>query len=280
MPFLTPLGPIPAEAEEPAAKTLFGAAAAPARVAPAPIGRYAAGCLAGAVALPATGPGWTAMRPSRNRAWGHPAAIAFIARLGGYARAVGWGGVHIGDMSQPRGGPMRTGHASHQTGLDIDVWLRPALRLDLGPDERETLASIDVRSPDQRAVTGAWSPAHQALLRAVAEDASVARIFLTPPAKQAMCDALAPPDRAWLRKVRPWWGHNTHFHVRLACPPGAAACEEQDPIPMGDGCDESLAWWMSDAALIPDPDKVAPPPKPDLTLADLPGACRAVLMAP
>ena len=34
-------------------------------------------------------------------------------------------GFSVGDMSQPRGGPMVTGHSSHQIGLDVDIWLTP-----------------------------------------------------------------------------------------------------------------------------------------------------------
>jgi penicillin-insensitive murein DD-endopeptidase len=83
-----------------------------------------------------------------------------------------------------------------------------------------------------------------------------------------------------LRKVLPWWGHHYHFHVRLACPAGSPACLDQDPPPSGDGCDDSLAWWFSDEALNPPPPKDPPKPRPEITLADLPEACRAVLDAP
>ncbi len=114
---------LPAGAAEPA-KTLFAAKPTPADMAPAPIGGYAEGCLAGAVALPETGPGWQAMRLSRNRNWGHPNIIALIERLSVRAQAIGWPRLYIGDISQPRGGPMPSGHRSHQIGLDVDIWLR------------------------------------------------------------------------------------------------------------------------------------------------------------
>ena len=68
----------------------------------------------------------------------------------------------------------------------------------------------------------------------------MARIFIFPGAKVQMCED-AGGDRAWLRKVRPWWGHDTHFHVRLTCPRGAAGCVDQDPPPPGDGCAEARA---------------------------------------
>ncbi|HEU0222740.1 MAG TPA: penicillin-insensitive murein endopeptidase [Paracoccaceae bacterium] len=274
--FLISAMPPAPQAGEPPAKVLFGAIAAPlpgdARV----IGSYAKGCIAGAIELPETGPTWQAMRLSRNRNWGHPTAIAFIARLGAAARALGWAGIYVGDIAQPRGGPMLTGHASHQLGLDIDIWLRPAHRLDLTMMERETVGSPSVRSPDGRSVTAAWTPTHQALLRAAARDPDVARIFLTPVAKIAMCRAASPGDRDWLRKIRPWWGHDSHFHVRLHCPAGSHDCRPQEPIQEGDGCDATLDWWVSDEALAGPPPT---PPRPDLTLADLPEACRIVAEA-
>ena len=108
---------------------------------------------------------------------------------------------------------------------------------------------------------------------------AVARIFVAAAVKQEMCRT-AGPDRDWLRKIRPWWGHNYHFHVRLNCPAGANWCENQAPIPAGDGCDETLAWWTSEEALNPPPaDLAAPPPAPrrQLTMADLPQQCSMVI---
>jgi penicillin-insensitive murein DD-endopeptidase len=271
---------LPALAAEPA-KHLFGAKAAPADMAPAAIGSYFKGCLAGAIELPETGPAWQAMRLRRNRNWGHPDAIAFVERLGAEAQRLGWPRLYVGDIGQPRGGPMRTGHTSHQTGLDIDIWLRrPEERL-LTPSERERIGSASVVAANRRSVNGAWTATHHALLKAAAQDPSVARIFVNAAIKRELCSAEAPgADRGWLAKVRPWWKHESHFHVRLNCPAGAPSgiggCIEQDRVPPGDGCDASLAWWLSDEALNPKP-APATPARPELTLADLPPACAGVL---
>lgn len=270
----------PAPAEDTPARLLFGRAAEPAPGTAQAIGTHAKGCLLGAVELPESGPHWQAMRLSRNRNWAHPEAIAFVRRLSAFAARVGWQGLYIGDIAQPRGGPMLTGHASHQTGLDIDIWMRPPERLTLSRAERETLSAVSVRSPDGRSVTRAWTPAHMAVMRAAAEDPAVARLFVTAAAKRAMCDATAPGDRDWLRKVRPWWGHHAHFHVRLFCPAGSPLCVDQEPPPPGDGCDAGLDWWFSDEALNPPPPREPPKPRREITLADLPPACRAVLDAP
>ena len=261
------------------AKRAFGAATAPTSGPAAAHGGYSAGCMAGAVELPESGPGWQAMRLSRNRNWGHPELVAFVERLSRAAQGEGWAGLLVGDISQPRGGPMTSGHKSHQIGLDADIWMRPAERLDLSREAREALSSDSVVASDRLRVNGAWTEGHARILRAAASDPAVARIFVNAAIKRELCRAASENDREWMRKIRPWWKHDSHFHVRLACPVGEAGCVDQAPPPPGDGCDETLEWWFSDEALNPPPpDPDAPPPR-DLTLSDLPPACRAVLEA-
>jgi len=263
-----------AGASEPA-KVLFGAQRQPSVGLAQPHGSYAKGCLAGALELPETGPGWQAMRLSRNRNWGHPEMIAFIDRLSRSAAGIGWPRLYVGDISQPRGGPMNGGHRSHQIGLDADIWLRIPGPAALSKSEREEISSASVVSPDRMTVNEAWRPEHHALIRQVARDPSVARIFVNAAIKRAMCEAEPLGERDWLRKVRSWWGHDSHFHVRLNCPASAPGCIEQDPPAAGDGCGAELAWWFTDEALHP-----KPPTKPpvELTLADLPEACRATVL--
>ena len=245
-----------------------------------PLGFYSRGCQAGAVQLPETGPTWQAMRLDRNRNWGQPILVDFIQDLSRVAAAQpGWSGLYIGDMSQPRGGPMLTGHASHQTGLDADIWFRPPDRLDLGRAERENLSSISMRRDEGAFVNDAWTPAHEAIVRAAASDPRVQRIFVFPGAKVAMCDN-ATGDRSWLRQVRPYYGHHYHFHVRLRCPAGATNCEPQDEVPPGDGCAEARQWQQDILnPPPPDPNYVAPPPRAEITIAGLPGQCLGVLNA-
>ncbi|MEO1452803.1 MAG: penicillin-insensitive murein endopeptidase [Pseudomonadota bacterium] len=260
------------------AKELFGAKRGPSEHRPAPFGGYAKGCIAGAQQLPETGPTWQAMRLSRNRNWGHPEAIAFVQRLSRFAATQpGWNGLYIGDMSQPRGGPMLTGHRSHQSGLDIDVWMRPANDLRLSRGTRENISSISMRRQQGAFVNDDWTPAHHMILKAAASDPAVARIFVFPGAKVQMCRD-ARGDRSWLRKIRPWWGHHYHFHVRLHCPSNAGACVEQAPPPPGDGCADAEQ-WVRNILNPPPPDPNAPPPTPrrELVMADLPRQCQTVL---
>ena len=291
--FLTlALTALPASAES-LANRLFGAKDAPSNQAPMPVGSYARGCAAGMVELPETGPSWQAMRLSRGRNFGQPVMIDYIVALSRAAQQVGWAGLYVGDISQPRGGPMTSGHASHQIGLDADIWMLPPQSLSLSRAAREDISSIPVRSADQRSVTGNWTRSHHALLRAAASDARVDRIFVAAAVKLEMCKSATRKDKAWLQKIRPVAGHDTHFHVRLKCPKGARLCETQSPTVAdlskgGDGCDETLNYWVSDAYL--NPPKAAKPSKPakpqkrekrprEFTMADLPKQCAGVLQA-
>ena len=262
------------------AKVQFGAAKTPAAMTPQAIGGYAKGCLAGAEALAETGPTWQAMRLSRGRNWAHPNTIDYVQKLSRFAATQpGWEGLYIGDMAQPRGGPMLTGHRSHQTGLGIDVWMLPPERLNLTASERENISSISTRRARGAYTNDNWTPAHMNILRAAAKDDRTARIFVFPGAKVAMCDA-ETGDKSWLNKIRPWSGHHYHFHVRLNCPKGDTACVSQPAPPKGDGCDDARK-WVRDILDPPPPDPNAPPPQKrrELTLNDLPAQCTAVLRA-
>lgn len=263
---------------QPLAKELFGAKRDGSAQAAKPHGSYAKGCVAGAVELPETGPTWQAMRLSRNRNWGHPETIDYIKKLSAFAaRQPGWDGLYIGDISQPRGGPMLSGHRSHQIGLDIDIWMRPADDLNLSPRQRENLSSISMRRANGAFVNSSWSRAHHEILKAAALDKRTARIFVFPGAKVQMCKD-EKGNRAWLRKIRPWWGHHYHFHVRLTCPRGARGCVNQDPPPRGDGCADAQK-WVNDILNPPPPPKN--PPKAvkrrEYVMADLPQQCERVL---
>ena len=262
------------------AKHLFGAVERGSKQRPAPHGSYAKGCVAGAEQLTETGPTWQAMRLSRNRNWGHPIAIDFIQDLSAKAaRQSGWNGLYIGDISQPRGGPMLTGHASHQIGLDIDIWMRPADDLALSTKQREEISSISMRRANGAYVNDKWTKQHHNIIKAAASDPRTARIFVFPGAKVQMCKD-EKGDRAWLNKVRPWWGHHYHFHVRLSCPAGATNCKNQAPPSPGDGC-KNAERWVRDILNPPPPNPNAPKrkPRPPLTLARLPQQCVGVLQS-
>ena len=119
-----------------------------------------------------------------------------------------------------------------------------------------------------------------AVLKAAASDPAVARIFVFAGAKVQMCKD-ATGDRSWLNKIRPWYGHHLHFHVRLKCPKGSTSCVDQAPPPPGDGCAEAQEWVNNILNPAPpkpaDPNAPSPPPKREFVLADLPAQCASVL---
>ena len=265
------------------AKELFGRKVLPAAMPTHVVGFYAKGCIAGAEGLPINGETWQVMRLSRNRYWAHPDMVALVKRLSAKARKeAGWPGILVGDMSQPRGGPMITGHASHQVGLDADIWLTPMPNRQLSRNEREEMSAVMMVRADRLDIDPhAWTPSHLSVIRAAALEPTVQRIFVNAAIKKALCRE-ARGDRSWLSKVRPMYGHDYHFHVRIKCPPGSGAeCESQtDPVE-SEGCSaDDLAYWFKDSVLHPKPPKIPPKPRPPMTLAQLPAACRQVLAAP
>ena len=231
----------------------------PAAGEPMPIGGYSNGCLQGGVALPLDGTGYQVVRPSLGRYWGHPRLLDYITDLGERAAATGLNPVMIADMSRPRGGFL-SGHVSHQIGLDVDLWLRQDTgRVPVG--QRDGLSSTLVVDRAAFAVGWAWSDAHATLIRLAASDPRVSRIFIHPAIKIALCEQTTG-DRDWLRVLRPWFGHDSHMHVRLHCALGDLHCQPQEPVPPGDGCDAELYSWIPDPANPPPPPAARPPPPP------------------
>ncbi len=268
------------------AKVVFGAEKSPAQGDPEAIGGYALGCMQGAQQLPLTGPTWQVMRPSRDRNWGMPQLVNFLEKLSAEARVkAGWNGFLVGDIAQPRGGPMLTGHASHQIGLDADVWFTPMPDHVLSAKERETMVPLEMVRDHHTLNTANWSESRARLLMTVAQNPQVERIFMHPPIKAEMCRwaQSQPGDHSWLSKMRPLYGHTFHFHIRIKCPFGMTSCKPQgEPKPDdGTGCGKELAYWMSDRPWIkqqPPPGPPKPPPPP-LTVKALPAQCRAIVAA-
>ena len=267
-----------------AARTIFGHLATPAALTPRAIGSYARGCLAGAKALPIDGEVWQAMRLSRNRNWGHPKLIALIERLAEDGAAKdGWPGLLVGDISQPRGGPMLSDHASHQIGLDADIWFTPMPYRRLTYREREEMPFTSMLGKDGMHVDPeVFTAYHDAIVRRAASYSEVERIFVHPGIKKAMCENKTA-DRTYLYKIRPTRGHNEHFHIRMACPAGSTNCRAQPEPSEDDGCGRGLEGRMAWARIGP-PAPVKPvvvakkPPRRvhQVTLDDLPDQCREV----
>ncbi len=239
------------------------------------IGFYTAGCLQGAQALPLEGPGYEAIRVSRNRYWGQPVTIEYIQTLSEKMRAQGQNHLYIGDLGQPRGGPAPSGHASHQVGLDADIWFERQPGARLAPPQRESprLRSL-VRGDDSGIDDTVFTPQHMSLLRTAAEMPNLDRMFVNKYIKQRICQT-ATGNRSWLRKLVPWLGHDEHFHVRLFCPPGNPQCQPQARYSDDDGCGEALdLWFRAPPVVVP----AVPDPRP--YRPKLPAACQQILNAP
>src|SRR5581483_9620119 len=103
-------------------------------------------------------------------------------------------------------------------------------------------------------------------IKSAAEDPEVERVFVNAAIKKALCRGAAG-SRGWLAKVRPYWGHDYHFHVRIHCPADSHACEPQPPPALEDGCGKELEWWFRDSVLHPKPPATPPKPRPPLTMA-------------
>ena len=253
------------EIKEPAAK--------PAEI----FGHYGAGCLKGADKLPDRGPGFLVMHAERVRSFGHPALIQFIKKLSQNLYREKLGTLLIGDLAQPRGGPLSSGHKSHQTGLDVDIWFDQLE--DLGdepplPEEMKEISARSVLAVDTEGLNPQmWTPKKISILQEATQYAEVDRIFINPAIKRELC--IKYQGKPWLRKLRPWWGHDDHFHVRLNCPTTEKECgSKEDPIPPGDGCDEKLNWWFSPEAK--ELNAKAPVEK-KFELPELPLACHDLL---
>ncbi len=209
--------------------TVRGPSAGPAQV----WGLYSEGCIAGAAALPLEGEGYQAIHPNRRRNYGHPELLDFVEDLARQTSEAGLGVLAVADLGQPRGGPI-TGHASHESGLDVDIWYRldiPALPR----EERTGLEEVAMVAPDGAVDPAVWGDGQAELVRLAAVDERVARIFVHAAIKRDLC-AREWDDRSWLRVLVPEGNHHRHMHIRLNCPEGSPGCQGQAPPPAGTGC--------------------------------------------
>jgi penicillin-insensitive murein endopeptidase len=256
-----------ADAQGKAAATLTWSDVMPPSDGPAKaIGGYSAGCVQGAAELPLTGAGYRVMKPERRRMFGHTRLVDFVRQLGSKIEQGGLDPLGVGDLGQARGGPAPSGHASHQNGLDADLWFSPAVE-----GAKDAPSMVEGNKPSAR-----WSERVPKLLQFAVSDARVDRIFVNPVIKQALCASVPAAERGWLRKLRPWWGHDAHFHVRLACPEDSPECAPQPPLPAGDGCAE-VEWWLSEASARERKEKAGDYQKRVGARPDLPATCSTLL---
>ena len=244
------------------------------------IGFYTHGCLAGGVALPINGKTWQVMRLSRNRNWGHPDLVAFLERLAAkvpkvrLARAAGrrhGAAARRADAHRPRqpSGRARCRHLAHADAEDA-ADARGA-RGDVG-DQRGRRGQEGRRSEDLDAGPfradqgGGRGPEGRAHLRQCGDQ-----------------EGAVPRGRQGPRLAAqgaPVVGAQLSFPCPHRLPGRQPGCKAQDPAGETEGCGKELDCWFSPGVLNPPPPKEPPKPRPPLTMADLPAACRQVLLAP
>jgi len=179
---------------------------------------------------------------------------------------------------------MITGHASHQVGLDADIWLTPMPAREFTP--RRARRNVGDHG-------GRGRPARPGSIprcgRRVTSRSSRRRLRTrwcsgyssTPPSRRHCAARPAAAIAPGWRKCGRGGGHDYHFHVRLRCPGDSPECKSQPPAGGGDGCGK-------DPSIIGSPTPCCTPsrrrcreaPKPGKPMSSLPPACRAVLAAP
>ena len=214
------------------------------------IGKYTAGCIKNPRVLPVDGFGYQVIRISKNRNYGHKHLIKFIDKFTAKVKSNYSTMLLIADMAKRNGGPMLEDHNSHQTGLDTDILYihkgkRNIHRYSIS--EREKISSRSVLNRSKMTIDpNKWDLVNGEILKLASSDDSVDRIFVNPLIKKKLC--LRYGSETWLRKIRPWWGHDGHFHVRLKCPENSIKCVPSPKLPEGTGCEISLNWWFSKKA--------------------------------
>lgn len=238
-------------------------------------GSYNLGCIDGTVPILDKDQTFQIQRWGKGRNYVHPMMAHYIFDLVKRAQAAGLPPLMLGDMSRQYGGPIGPGssHASHETGLDLDIpfdFAKPRKSL------YELQHPEDVYIVKGRKIQKNFTPTVVTLIKTAATDPRVERIFVAPMIKKRMCQLFEgkgqPGDDAFLQKLRPWFGHQAHMHVRLKCPADSPDCTPQKPIPEGTGCGYEVDSWF-----LP-PDKTAKvTPKKKKPKPELPQQCKLLL---
>lgn len=212
------------------------------------VGYYSLGCLEGGKSLPPSGPGFQVMRLSRGRFWGHPRLINFLKKTSKEILKKTNQKILVGDLGHAKGAPSLTGHNSHQSGLDVDIWFKTISKdRDLDLAERETINAPSFLISKELVNEKLWTKTHFEILKTYASHKDVERIFINPAIKKLICTQKRNKfSLEEMAKIRPWYRHDDHFHVRLKCPPDSKECISQKAPALVDGCDESLDWWFTE----------------------------------
>lgn len=210
----------------------------PSKETPMSIGSYSNGCLRGGIEVNKQHPYFQLIRPQNKRYFGTPNLVSFLDYLGTQAHVAGLPLLLVGDISMARGGPFTRGHASHQNGLDVDIWFRMTT-FPLSETTLKNPSALTIVADDYKSVNKHYTKNIFTLIKLAALHKEVERIFVNATIKKQLCLDETNQDRTWLSKIRPWPGHTAHMHVRLYCPLQDPRCIPQLSVPSGDGCDEA-----------------------------------------
>jgi penicillin-insensitive murein endopeptidase len=213
------------------------------------IGSYSNGCFIGEK-MEISGKGYELMRLERKRNFGNVELIKFVKEFAANFYNETGKRILISDLAQEKGGPMKGAHASHQTGLDIDIWntfLSGDNKLSLA--ERKDLQPNEIVLKDGKTLTKHWGKLNEKAILSAASHENVDRIFVNAAIKKTFCERHYEHPAQY--KIRAWWGHDMHFHVRLKCPENSPECEKQAALDENDnGCEpKKLSWWFSKEAI-------------------------------
>ncbi len=244
------------EAPSTPAKELFARKATPFPGPARSIGGYADGCLGGALRAADHGPRLAGdaaiaqsqlgqseahrlprtIRPQRARRSAGTACWSATCRSRAAARCI-------------------TGHASHQIGLDADIWFTPMPDHVLSREEREFNGAVNmVRSrSSRRRSQGMDATRSTQLVRAAAQDPVVTRIFVNAAIKKAMCSEAGIGSRMAVRRCGRGGATPNTFMSASRCPADSPECKPQPPPDAGDGCGHELDYWFKDSMLHPTP---------------------------
>lgn len=192
------------------------------------IGFYSDGCMVDDYQLSQFDGNFELVNAWRNRHWAHGRAVNFIAYFTDTMANKNIGPIKISDVSQHGGGDVSPSHASHQMGLDIDIWLAN------GNEEYQDV--VQGSSVNEELFEKFHA---RDMYRTAVANSNVQRIFVNPAIKQYLCRTES--DTSWLRKLRPMSGHTGHMHVRLYCTDFDEDCIPQFEIGPGSGCNEVLS---------------------------------------
>lgn len=238
-------------------------------------GDYNRGCLTESAALPEYGIGYQSTRRSRQMFYAHPETIKAIETLGAKVFTEGLGTVLIGNLSKKNGGPLFEHSISHQNGLDFDVSYfvskEPLSDVMSQNYEFKSLLGYEKNKLNQKL----WDEKIAELLKVTAELPQVERILVDPLIKKQLCET--EKQEEWFSKIRPWFKHDNHFHVRLKCPQDSPDCVPQAPPSRDFGCEgPEFEWWFSEEAHLMRLGKLKKP-SADKKATPYPEVCQSIL---